>query len=369
MKSLLENQDPMPGRAELRIGDTYGGEASSFPLVYELSPVPNPADCFRRLTALPHLLFLDSALEREHLGRFSYLAADPFRFLEVRDGRFWVDGKSQEIPAGTTPLDLLSREMAEFASPRQAGLPAFQGGAAGVFGYDLCRYFERLPVPPADDFQVPDLSIGLYDWVIAWDHRRQQAWIISTGFPELEAAHRKRRAANRLARVLQWLNEPGASRAETVPASRASVRPGWTVPGLKGLESNFDPKSYAEVIRQAIEYIHAGDCFQVNIAQRLRAPFADDAVDLYVRLRERNAATFGGFFDQGDFVLASASPERFLQVDRGLVRTRPIKGTRPRSVDSFLDAPTKSCLGRQPQGPGRKRHDCRFAAERPGSSM
>ncbi len=344
MTSLLENQDPQPGRADLRLQAVHEGQASGCPLVYELSPAPDPADCFRRLTDVPHTLFLDSALERHDLSRFTYLAADPFRFLEVRDNRFWVDGKFQEIPVGTSPLDLLNREMARFASPRQPGLPAFQGGAAGVFGYDLCRYFERLPIPLADDFQFPDLSIGLYDWVIAWDHRRRQAWIISTGFPELDAARRKRRAANRLARVLQWLSEPGASRAKPAKVARASVRPGWPVPGLAGLHSNFDPRDYAAIIRQAIEYIHAGDCFQVNIAQRLRAPYADDAVSLYLRLRERNAATFGGFFDQGEFVLASASPERFLQVDRGLVRTRPIKGTRPRSADPTLDAQQKAAL-------------------------
>jgi para-aminobenzoate synthetase component 1 len=349
MTSILESQVPQPERAELRSQAIHDGQASGCPLVHELSPAPDPIDCFRRLAARPHVLFLDSALKREDLGRYSYLAADPFRFLEVRDSRICIDGTAQEIPAGKTPLDLLTREMASFTSPRKGGLPAFQGGAAGVFGYDLCRYFERLPVPPADDFQVPELSLGLYDWVIAWDHHSRRAWIVSTGFPELDAGRRKRHAANRLARILRWLNEPAADRVETAKVAQASVRPGWPVPGFTGLQSNFDPNRYADVIRRAIEYIHAGDCFQVNIAQRLRAPCSDDAISLYVRLRERNAATFGGFFNQGDFILASASPERFLQVDRDVVRSRPIKGTRPRSADPVVDAQQIAALASSPK--------------------
>ena len=349
MTSILENQDSQPRHAGLRFQAVHEGAAAGSLLVHELSPVPDPVDCFRRLTALPHALFLDSALQRDHLGRYSYLAADPFRFLEVRDNRFWIDGQVREIPAGKTPLDLLKAEMADFVSPRNDGLPPFQGGAAGIFGYDLCRYFERLPRVPADDFQHPDLSLGLYDWVIAWDHHTKRSWIVSTGFPELEAARRRRHGAARLARVLQWLREPGRNQRNAAPCAAASVRPGWPVAGFAGLHSNFEPKRYADAIRQAIEYIHAGDCFQVNIAQRLRAPFSGDAVGLYLRLRERNAATFGGFFNQGDFILASASPERFLQVDRGTVQTRPIKGTRPRGADPASDAQQKFALADSPK--------------------
>src|SRR5207248_2756933 len=89
--------------------------------------------------------------------------------------------------------------------------------------------------------------------------------------------------------------------------------------------------------RRAIEYIHAGDCFQVNLAQRLLLPAPPSPVDVYRRLRERNAATFAGYFDLGDFVIASASPERFLRVERGMVETRPIKGTRPRGATPAQD--------------------------------
>jgi para-aminobenzoate synthetase component 1 len=109
------------------------------------------------------------------------------------------------------------------------------------------------------------------------------------------------------------------------------------------LTSNFSRGAYVQTVRRAIEYVHAGDCFQVNIAQRLLYPPLLAPLDLYCRLRERNAAPFAGYFDLGDFVIASASPERFLclagaegQVPDE-VETRPIKGTRPRGATPAED--------------------------------
>src|SRR5207302_6839924 len=121
------------------------------------------------------------------------------------------------------------------------------------------------------------------------------------------------------------------------PLPTADLCPQHPVPGLPGLSSNFDRPGYLAAVRRAIEYIHAGDCFQVNLAQRLLLPVTLPPLELYRRLRERNPATFAGYFDLGDFVVASASPERFLRVEGGEVETRPIKGTRPRGATPAED--------------------------------
>jgi para-aminobenzoate synthetase component 1 len=102
------------------------------------------------------------------------------------------------------------------------------------------------------------------------------------------------------------------------------------VPGWPQVGSTFDRPGYLAAVRRAIDYVHAGDCFQVNVAQRLLHPAALPPLELYGRLRARNPAPFAGYFDLGDFALASASPERFVRVQGGEVETRPIKGTRPR---------------------------------------
>jgi para-aminobenzoate synthetase component 1 len=350
MTFILENQESQPGPEVLRLPQVLEADpAPAAIVVQDLSPAPDPVDCFRRLARLPHAIFLDSALKHEDLGRYSFLTADPFRVVEVRGQQVRLDGTPQAIPAGTNPLDFLKTELAPFSGSRRAGLPPFQGGAAGVLGYDLNRFFERLPSVPKDDFEPPELSFGIYDWVIAWDHAAGRAWIISTGFPELDAARRRRRAGVRLAQVERWLAEPDSGPSETIAPVKRKAQPGWRVPGYRHLESNFSPQRYTATIRQAIDYIHAGDCFQVNVAQRLRAPFDGAAAELYLRLRDRNAATFGGFFNQGEFVLASASPERFLQLERGVVRTRPIKGTRPRLADAAADLHQKQALADSPK--------------------
>src|SRR5207245_5342178 len=111
----------------------------------------------------------------------------------------------------------------------------------------------------------------------------------------------------------------------------------WPVPGFADLLSNFSRETYLRTVQRVIEYINAGDCFQVNIAQRLLYPAKLTPVDLYLRLRQCNPATFAGYLDLGDYVIASASPERFVCVKQGEVETRPIKGTRPRVSNPVED--------------------------------
>ncbi len=309
--------------------------ASPAVVVEELTPAPEAWATFQRLLHLPRALFLDSALRHPTLGRYSFLTADPFEWLEAR-GRTvrltGIQGAAQWEDAD--PFAVLAEHLARYRTEPLPDLPPFQGGAAGLFGYDLCHHIERLPRPELDEFETPDLAVGLYDWVIAFDHAAGRAWLVSTGFPEIEPRRRRRRAERRLAEVKAMLRaesvEPslalraGESRFVT-PSSRHPV-----LPALPQLTSNFDRESYLRAVRRAIDYIHAGDCFQVNVAQRLLYPATEPAVELYGRLRERNPATFAGYFDLGEFVVASASPERFLRVEHGEVETRPIKGTRPR---------------------------------------
>ena len=212
-------------------------------------------------------------------------------------------------------------------------LPPFQGGAAGLFGYDLGRQLERLPEPRKDEFRAPALAIGLYDVVLAYDHVREQCWLISHGWPELDPARRRDRAARALREFKAWLAAPPSPirRTDRNVLSAGHLAPQFSVGGLPGLTSNFTRDDYLRAVERAIEYIAAGDIFQVNLAQRLLYPAHDDAVELYLRLRERNPATFAGYFDLGEFQIASASPERFVQVRQRRVEARPIKGTRQRT--------------------------------------
>jgi para-aminobenzoate synthetase component 1 len=311
-------------------------DEATFPLVHEITPFPDAEEAFERFVHLPHLVFFDSARPHPHLGRYSFLTADPFEWIWSRGKRTFITGES-EPRENADPFTIVAGRLERWRMEPVAGLPPFQGGAAGLFGYDLCHHLERLPRPSMDDFEIPDLAVGFYDWVLAFDHLQKRAWIISTGFPETDSDRRRRRAKMRLAEVRHRLRSNPHRPVFHPPAARCAVAPQHSIHLLNGLTTNFKSGHYLETVRRAIEYIHAGDCFQVNIAQRLLYPQKEHPATLYRRLRQCNPAPFAGYLDLGDFVLASASPERFLQVENGHAEARPIKGTRPRSTDLVED--------------------------------
>ena len=320
--------------------------AKTAPLVEELTALPWQA--FQAIANQPFPLFLDSALENPSLGRYSYVTADPFALIRSRGTDVEWLRHSRWVPRQTSnPFQMLAEALSRFrtAPLPPPELPPFQGGAAGLFGYDLCHHLERLPRARIDEFAVPDMAVGFYDWVYAYDHARERGWLISTGFPELEPAPRCERAAARLSEAKRRLacptsKEQWAPRSSIASVSEEVVEPELRhpLPLLPELYSSFRRQDFLSAIRRAIEYVHAGDCFQVNIAQRLLYPFRGHPLEIYRKLRERNPATFAGYFDTGDFAVASASPERFLRSGAdGQVETRPIKGTRPRGNTADAD--------------------------------
>jgi para-aminobenzoate synthetase component 1 len=215
-------------------------------------------------------------------------------------------------------------------------LPPFQGGIAGLFGYDLCHHIERLPRPRHDEFRTPDLAVGLYDWVFAHDHHHRRSWLIATGVQDGDPACRLRQ-------VRAWLTTPPPA-PPTLAGPRVEPVQTYPLAGFPTVTSNQSRVQFEAAIARGIGYVHAGDCFQVNLSQRLLAPLTLPPLEVYARLRERNPAPFAGFLDLGDFALASASPERFLQVQGREVRTRPIKGTRPVGATPDADAAIRAEL-------------------------
>jgi para-aminobenzoate synthetase component 1 len=311
------------------------------PLVQELVPVPDPVATAERFLGQPHLLFLDSASDPERLGRYSFLCAAPVQFIRTKGS------------GGVTALDQARALLAPHHTDPVPGLPPFQGGIAGALTYDYGAVLERLPAPRYDDLQLPDAILGLYDWVIAWDHALARAWIVSTGIPSTGPAT-VARAAERLRWVRRQLEGPaGGAPARRSRASHAPVvpaAPSFPVTGTEhalgiGLRSSFTHRGYLDAVARVRDYIIAGDIFQANLSQRLEAPLEEDPWHLYRRLREVNAAPFAAYMEWEGTAVASASPERFLQLGvDGRVETRPIKGTTPRGLSPQHDAALSRAL-------------------------
>jgi para-aminobenzoate synthetase component 1 len=308
------------------------------PFVEVLEPAPDPVRCCERLAGLPYRLWLDSAATGSRFGRYSFLMADPVTVVRSRG----------DAGALATVRELL----APYRADPIEGLPPFQGGAAGYIGYDWGLSLERLPAPRYDDLGLDDVVIGLYDWVIAWDHAAGRAWLISTGIPH--TSDRESHARARAAEVKALLADERRGRSSGRPDDRADAgrskdRPLQIVPehraasypvdGEGALRSSFTYPAYLDAVSRVREYIYAGDIFQANLSQRFEAPLTGDPWAFYRTLRDVNPAPFGAYFDVPGTPVLSTSPERFLRVGGdGHVETRPIKGTRARGVGPEHDA-------------------------------
>jgi para-aminobenzoate synthetase component 1 len=294
-------------------------DAHEFPRAEALDIDLSPAEVFHHLAHFPHVVFFDSASQAGTLGRYSFVAADPFA---------WISSQNLQHDA----LVELEKTLQQYSAQPRVDLPPFQGGAAGLFGYELAQTLEDIPSARIHDFHIPSLAVGLYDVVFAFDHQEQQAWIISQGFPETSEPARRERAAARIAQMREVVAGKVSHSLNSKPVEKKTldaIAPQYDVQ-LNGVTSNMSADAYRQTIERAVEYIHAGDIFQVNLAQRLLCPARFDSVELYFKLRESNPAPYAGYLDLGDWQICSTSPECFLTVRGNQVETRPIKGTRGR---------------------------------------
>ena len=294
-------------------------------------PWLEPLAAFEAVRGLAWPAFLDSARLDGRLGRWSYVAAEPWLTLTSKDGRI----QAGERAFTGDPFAVLQRVLAHDRLDHDPALPPpFQTGAIGWFGYDLAHHLERLPHPAADDLAFPDLALGLYDTVLAFDGVERRAWLMSSGLPETTpqaSMHRRKARADRFAALLARAVAPTPP-----PAAMGEVAIG----------SNFTRPAYEAAVARVVEYILAGDIFQANLSQRFLAdlPPGLDAWGLYRRLRQRNPAPFAAYLDTGAVQIASASPERFLELRGRRVETRPIKGTRPRGATPEEDRALAAAL-------------------------
>jgi len=288
-------------------------------------PYRDPLAAFSPFAEEPYALFLDSAQTTDRLGRYSFIAANPFLTMTSKNGQIVLGEKKIQ----GNPFKILKSQLEQYTITHRSGLPPFQTGAAGYFGYDLGHHIEELPKARLDDMGFPDLVLGFYDVVIAFDHLQRRAWIFASGYPEVDPHSRKKRARFRIQETAEKLDQAPVN----LPTPPAPEQPPM-------IQSNFaDRENYEQAVQQVIDYIYAGDIFQANISQRFQAqlPPQDSPFKLYQRLRSINPAPFAAYLGFEDVVIASASPERFLLLRDNWVETRPIKGTRPRGATTESD--------------------------------
>lgn len=281
----------------------------------ELPYLADSSSLFARIAQRPWAIYLDSGRPGNEYGRYDIMVADPVMTFITRGGTTEVHDREGAHESHEDPFLLLKQALRQY--PRlQSDLP-FTGGAVGYFGYDLARSIESLPSQAHDGENIPELMVGIYDWAVIVDHRKQQTWLVCCAIAEERKADWESLCAS---------FEEDARRQNAGFAVNTPVR------------SNFDAAGYQHAFERIQRYIHEGDCYQVNLAQRFSADASGDAWHAYQYLRGIGPAPFMAFMNLPGVQVLSDSPERFLQVSGRHVETRPIKGTRPRSADAGEDA-------------------------------
>lgn len=292
------------------------------PLLTEIPYRPNSVELFDAIVDRPWAVFLDSGYPGTHHGRYDVLSANPMITLITRGNLTEVRTAGGTVLSPEDPLRLLRRYLEPTEAPLQ-GVP-FAGGAIGYFAYDLARRWERLPRLSADTERLPEMMVGLYDWALVVDHHERRSLLVGRG--------RDRRTLE------SWDCLADTFRSPVVRLERTPFR----VTGK--VHANLDREEYAQRFQRIQRYIRDGDCYQVNLAQRFSATTAGDPWRAYQMLREINSAPFAAFLNLPAAQILSFSPERFLRVRGGMVETKPIKGTRPRSPDRAADQALAAAL-------------------------
>jgi anthranilate synthase component I len=273
-----------------------------------------PVSAFLKLREQGPAFLLESA-DQGRVGRYSFIGFRPRTVLR------WSLGDPGD------PYALAATELGRFRVASLPDLPTFAGGAVGMFAYDLVRTVEPLGEPNPDPIGVPDLALMLTDVLVAFDHLKHTVTVLANVYADEDLETSYGRAVDTIAEVRWRLAGP-------VPRPARPPSGGRQAPSF---QSNMSSAQFEAIVARIIEYIYAGDAYQVVPSQRWSAPVPVEAFSIYRGLRAVNPSPYMYFLDFGDFEVAGASPEPLITVSGSRVSTRPIAGTRPRGATAEED--------------------------------
>ncbi len=264
---------------------------------------------FTPISELPWSMLLRSASKHHPDSRYDILVTRPIATLVTSGEKTSITHGNEVQESNRDPFALL-QETQEALLPNidiDIDLP-FIGGALGYFGYDLGRRIETIPDIATKDIDVPDMAMGIYEWAVVVDHLEQTACIVG----------------NNIEKHLMWLLN-----LKEVMQTRFALSSQW--------QSNMSKADYTSKFNAVYKYLHSGDCYQINLAQRFCADYQGSIWQAYQILEQANQAPFSAFIKLENSAVLSISPERFLQIKGQNIETKPIKGTRPRSKNPVKD--------------------------------
>jgi para-aminobenzoate synthetase component 1 len=287
-------------------------------IVKEINTTLESFDIYSIFKDEKNIAFLDSAMDAENLGRYSFIGVNPFTVLKGRNNQCYIDNKQYQCDV----FDKLSELLKKYKAENTTKIPLV-GGCIGYFSYDLVDHVmseEKVQ----DGFVIPHYYFIFYDNMIIFDHKSGKKYISACGI------------LNNQEQSITLLKEKIA-RQKKVKYKKINEN-------SSAITSNFTKDQYLKTISQVKEYIRSGDIYIANLTQRFVAQSDKDSFEIYRDLRKINPAPFAAFVRFQDFDIISSSPERFLKVQDHFVETRPIKGTRPRGCNELEDEQNRNEL-------------------------
>lgn len=292
-----------------------------------LADLETPVSAFMKLDDGHFSYLLESVEGTEKVARYSFISSSPQQLFVSRGRQIEITTYSKAHPhverfeTSDDPLRELQRRMAGIRFVPVPGLPRFCGGWVGYLGYNVVRFFERLPSHRENDLKLPDIMLMLTHTMAIFDHAQHKLLLVANARTDHKSARLAyRQAVEAIETMARQLSQKLA----------LSSRPRQRPPLVNPLRSNTTQKEFTERVRKAKEAIRAGEIIQVVLSQRLERPIACEPLDVYRSLRSVNPSPYMFLLHLGSLSLVGASPEMLVRCEEGHLETRPIAGTRPR---------------------------------------
>jgi len=293
-----------------------------------LADFDTPLSSFSKIDDGTHSYLLESVEGGERLARYSFLGSNPSLIFQSKGRSIKIKefNKTKTYTTREDPLHEIKTLMKKYRFVPVSGLPRFCGGLVGYIGYDIVRFFEKLPDKNRDDLKLPDAVFVLTDTILIFDHVERVIKIVSNAFVKGNPASAYQKAVKKIEEIERKLKKNiSLTRHKTARSRRVRVY------------SNVQKRAFKRMVKRAKEYIRKGDIIQAVLSQRLKTKIKSMPFDIYRSLRSINPSPYMFYLNFGDLKLIGSSPEIMVRTENGVVEVRPIAGTRPRGKDKLED--------------------------------
>ena len=292
-----------------------------------LADTITPVSALLNIGSDPYVFLLESVEGGEKWGRYTFLGSDPRVIFKVRGDEVTIreNGRVRIIRHEGDPLKSLKEILNRYHPVFLEGLPRFYGGAVGFLGYDMVRFFERLPDLPKENPEIDDAVFLVTDTILIFDNIRHAVKVVACAFTQGSRDLREvyEESIQKIGKMCEALERVGQKDRNPKTCEDKTFREDQ-------FSANMAPETFKEMVRKAKEYIYAGDIIQVVLSERLEGEISLAPVDLYRALRYVNPSPYLFYLHLGDLILIGSSPEVMVRLEEGVAELRPIAGTKPR---------------------------------------